>query len=216
MISVLACLLFQSTPPESAAPAVLASFAIEHVSLLPMDREVVLDDQTMLVREGRIAALGPASEVVIPPDATRIDGSGGFLMPGLADMHVHVWDENDLYLFVANGVTTVRNLFGAPLHLDWRERIEAEMAAEWPRAVAAIHHRVGRLAIGEASVVIAVAAAHRADAFEASRYAIERVKQIAPVWKHEFFDDGEAWVEGATADPDDDVARREARARACA
>ena len=49
-----------------------------------------------------------------------------------------------------------------------------------------------------------------------SRYAIERVKQIAPVWKHEFFVDGEAWVEGAVADPDDEAARRQARAQACA
>jgi molybdopterin synthase catalytic subunit len=48
------------------------------------------------------------------------------------------------------------------------------------------------------------------------RYAIERVKQIAPVWKHEMFEDGEAWVEGAVADPDDEASRLEARARACA
>ena len=74
----------------------------------------------------------------------------------------------------------------------------------------------GRLEIGEASVVIAAATAHRADAFQVCRYAIERVKQIAPVWKHEFFEDGEAWVEGAVADPDDEAARATARAVACA
>ena len=60
----------------------------------------------------------------------------------------------------------------------------------------------GRIEIGEASVVIAAASPHRADAFAACRYAIERVKQIAPIWKHEHFDGGEAWIEGATADPD--------------
>ncbi len=101
-----------------------ATLAIEHVSVVPMDREVVLADHTVLVRDGRIAALGPAGALEVPADAQRIDGRGRFLMPGLADMHVHVWDENDLYLFVANGVTTVRNMFGAPLHLDWRARIE--------------------------------------------------------------------------------------------
>ena len=57
-------------------------------------------------------------------------------------------------------------------------------------------------AIGEASVVIAAASPHRADAFAACRYAIERVKQIAPIWKHEHFEGGEVWIEGATADPD--------------
>ena len=62
---------------------------------------------------------------------------------------------------------------------------------------AAVHHRIGRLAIGEASVAIAAASPHRADAFAACRYAIERVKQIVPIWKHEYFDGGDVWIEGA-------------------
>lgn len=86
-------------------------------------------------------------------------------------------------------------------------RILDEAAAEWPDARVAIHHRTGRLGIGEASVVIAAASPHRADAYAASRYAIERIKQIVPIWKHEYFAGGDAWVEGATADPDDEAAR---------
>ncbi len=62
---------------------------------------------------------------------------------------------------------------------------------------------------------IAAASPHRADAFAACRYAIERVKQIAPVWKHEHFEGGEVWVEGATADPDDEAAKQAAYERAC-
>jgi molybdopterin synthase catalytic subunit len=104
----------------------------------------------------------------------------------------------------------------APMALTVFRRIESEIARDWPHAVVAIHHRVGRLEIGEASVVIAAAASHRAEAFQVCRYAIERVKQIAPVWKHEYFDDGDAWIEGALADPDDALAREEARTRACA
>jgi molybdopterin synthase catalytic subunit len=103
-----------------------------------------------------------------------------------------------------------------PLAVKTFETIAREIAVEWPGARVAIHHRIGRLEIGQASVVVAAAAAHRAAAFEACRYAIERVKQIAPVWKHEFFTDGDAWVEGAVAAPDDEVARQEARTRACA
>lgn len=104
----------------------------------------------------------------------------------------------------------------APLALKAFGRIGEEIAREWPGALVAIHHRVGRLRVGEASVAIAAAAAHRAEAFQACRYAIERVKQIAPVWKHEYFEGGDAWVEGATADLDDEAARQRAREAACA
>lgn len=105
----------------------------------------------------------------------------------------------------------------APLALKAFEQIAGEAAARWPGARLAIHHRTGRVAIGEASVVIAAASPHRADAFAASRYAIERVKQIAPIWKHEHFAGGEVWIEGATADPSDEGARLAAleAARAC-
>jgi molybdopterin synthase catalytic subunit len=65
-------------------------------------------------------------------------------------------------------------------------------------------------------VAIVTASAHRADAFASCRYAIERVKQIAPIWKREFFEGGDVWIEGATADPDDVRARAEAERVACA
>jgi molybdopterin synthase catalytic subunit len=103
-----------------------------------------------------------------------------------------------------------------PLAVKALAQIAAELRDHWPGAVLGVRHRVGRLTIGEASVVIAVATAHRAEAFQACRYTIERVKQIVPVWKHEFFEDGDAWVEGALADPADPEARREALTRACA
>jgi molybdopterin synthase catalytic subunit len=95
-------------------------------------------------------------------------------------------------------------------------RIVAESVDDWPSAALAIHHRIGRLAIGEASVAIAAASPHRADAFAACRYAIERIKQIAPIWKHEYFEGGDVWIEGATADPEDAAARETARRLACA
>jgi molybdopterin synthase catalytic subunit len=95
------------------------------------------------------------------------------------------------------------------------ERIAAEARERWPGAALAIHHRVGRVEIGQPSVVIAAAAAHRADAYAASRYAIERLKQIAPIWKHEYFEGGERWIEGAVARAEDDAARQEAFRRAC-
>lgn len=103
-----------------------------------------------------------------------------------------------------------------PLAIRAFERIAAECADRWPGVRLALHHRLGRIEIGQASVAIAVASAHRANAFSACRYAIERVKQIAPIWKREFFEGGDVWIEGATADPDDERARAHAERVACA
>ena len=94
-------------------------------------------------------------------------------------------------------------------------RIGVEAQERWPGTSLAIHHRIGRVEIGQASVVIAAASVHRVEAFAACRFAIERVKQIAPVWKHEHFEGGDVWIEGATADPDDEAALHAAVERAC-
>jgi molybdopterin synthase catalytic subunit len=102
-----------------------------------------------------------------------------------------------------------------PLARKSFDRIAAEVQARWPGVRLALHHRIGRLEIGEASVAIAAASPHRADAFAACRYTIERVKQIAPIWKREFFEGGDVWIEGATADPDDVRARELAERAAC-
>jgi molybdopterin synthase catalytic subunit len=77
------------------------------------------------------------------------------------------------------------------------EGIAGEAMARWPavRAVSIVH-RTGRLEVGEASIVIAVAAGHRQDTFDACHYIIDRVKQVAPIWKREVGPDGASWVEG--------------------
>ena len=103
-----------------------------------------------------------------------------------------------------------------PLAMRGLQRIVDEVKTSWPNAKLAVHHRIGRLALGEASIVIVAASPHRGDAFSACRYTIERVKQIVPIWKHEHFDGGDVWLEGATADPDDETARQTAYRIACA
>jgi molybdopterin synthase catalytic subunit len=103
----------------------------------------------------------------------------------------------------------------APLATRSFEAIAGEAGARWPSVRVAIHHRTGRLDIGEVSVAIAAASPHRGDAFAACRYAIERIKQIAPIWKHEHFEGGDVWIEGATADPHDEAVRQTAFERAC-
>lgn len=130
MSLALGCLLVAATT-LGAATREDPPLAIVGATVLPMDGGAggtdaarALPDHTVLVAEGRIVALAPAAELEPPEGATVIDGHGRFLMPGLVDMHVHTVAQSDLGLFLANGVTTVRVMFGAPLHLRWRTEIE--------------------------------------------------------------------------------------------
>jgi molybdopterin synthase catalytic subunit len=102
-----------------------------------------------------------------------------------------------------------------PLAIKALQRIVTEAEAAWPVRLA-LHHRIGRLEIGVASIIIAAASPHRAAAFAACRYAIERVKQIVPIWKREHFEGGDVWLEGAVADPENEDARQQAYRIACA
>jgi len=106
---------------ESQKPAVVA---FVNVNVVPMDRERILPRQTVIVRADRISEIGPADTTDIPEGALQIDGSDKYLMPGLADMHVHIWEDYQRTLFIANGVTTVRNMWGAEYALKLRERIK--------------------------------------------------------------------------------------------
>jgi imidazolonepropionase-like amidohydrolase len=110
--------------------------AFTHVNLVPMTREIVLKDQTVLVQGDRIIYVGKTGKVKIPSQATIIAGEGAYLMPGLADMHVHIYEESrdeypvsPLNLYIAKGATTIRDCGTAPIHpsdtfvLDWRDEI---------------------------------------------------------------------------------------------
>jgi dihydroorotase-like cyclic amidohydrolase len=100
-------------------------------NVAPMDRERILENQTVIVRDGRIAELGPADKIKVPAGAFVIQAKGKYLMPGLAEMHGHLPHPNlgeqaansFLLLFIANGVTTVRGMFGFPNHPALREKI---------------------------------------------------------------------------------------------
>jgi hypothetical protein len=85
--------------------------AFTHVNIVPMDRERVLRDQTVLVEGGVIAAVGP--DVAIPTGAKIVEGRGKFLSPGLADMHSHSESWEDMKVYLASGITTIFNLGGA-------------------------------------------------------------------------------------------------------
>ncbi len=104
--------------------------AFIHVNVVLMDAERVLTEQTVIVKDGRIAEIGPASRIKVPANALRVDSKGKYLLPGLVDMHVHLQDDGEddnralFRLFLANGVTTILNLYGTSHHLELREKIK--------------------------------------------------------------------------------------------
>ena len=92
-----------------------------------------------------------------------------------------------------------------PMADNQLERVAHEIGERWGISDVAIAHRLGRLEIGDLSLVVAIASPHRKEAFEASAYAIDRIKQIVPIWKKEFFEGGEVWV----GSQEDECAKRD-------
>jgi cytosine/adenosine deaminase-related metal-dependent hydrolase len=112
----------------STAQTTTKPIAIIGVDVIPMDRERVLRAQSVIVERGVITRIGPAQSIRPPAGATIVDGKDKFLIPGLADMHVHLAGPVELQrallqLFVSNGVTTVLNMRGAPEHLALRREV---------------------------------------------------------------------------------------------
>ena len=102
------------------------------VNVIPMDKEVLLMNQTVVVKNGKISQIGGADQIKYSSDAIVIDGKGKYLIPGLAEMHAHVPPVPDiepmkevLLLFAVNGVTTIRGMLGHPKHLELRSKINS-------------------------------------------------------------------------------------------
>jgi hypothetical protein len=125
VLALAALLLPGATPSAQNAPGPIAIIGVD---VIPMDRERVLRAQSVIVERGVITRIGPARSIRPPAGATIVDGTGKFLIPGLADMHVHLAGPVELQrallqLFVANGVTSVLNMRGAPEHLALRHEV---------------------------------------------------------------------------------------------
>ena len=104
-----------------------ATVVADNVHVIPMDGARVMEDVRVVVQDGLVAAILRADALALPADADVdvIDAKGGFLIPGLWEMHVHVGDANDLARLLAHGVTGARDMFGSPDHLELRERVRA-------------------------------------------------------------------------------------------
>src|SRR5687767_153462 len=105
----------------------------ENVTVITLDRDGAVPGQTVVVRGEKIVSVGPANRAQVPAGATRIDGRGKYLMPGLAEMHAHVVGPQNpnhetvnrdiMFLYVANGITSIRAMLGAPNQLPLREAL---------------------------------------------------------------------------------------------
>ncbi|MDX1578927.1 MAG: amidohydrolase family protein [Gemmatimonadota bacterium] len=128
--------LFLAAAAGWASPASAQdAWAFTDVTVLPMDAERTLEARTVVVENGVITAVGHVDSVSVPDGATTIDGTGRYLMPGLAEMHAHVPPaqqrppaetlDDIFFLYIANGITTIRGMLGSPYQIDLREEIRA-------------------------------------------------------------------------------------------
>jgi len=105
------------------------ALAIVDVTVLPMDADRIQSGQTVIVRDGLVAEIGPAAAVRVPSKALRIEGAGRYLLPGLTDAHVHLRDESELLSYLAHGVTTVVHLSGPSGNVANVYNLRARVAA---------------------------------------------------------------------------------------
>jgi imidazolonepropionase-like amidohydrolase len=151
MTKLFLALIFVFTALAASASAQTVAFT--NVNVIPMDRERVIANQTVVVTKGLIVQIGDAKRVKLPKDAVRVDGTGKYLVPGLVDMHTHLLSDSDefpdsigpdeLRVMVANGVTTVRFMIGTPELLALRNR-SANAEIEAPTIFVASPHLTGR------------------------------------------------------------------------
>ena len=130
---LLALAALASAPLTAQSSAQEPVTAFVDVTVVPLDRDGIVERQTVIVRGEKIVSVGPSNRARIPAGATRIDGRGKFLMPGLAEMHAHVVGPQNanheavnrdiMFLYVANGITSIRAMLGAPNQLPLREAL---------------------------------------------------------------------------------------------
>ena len=186
-------------------------------ALASVGRDGVLSSNVMLARNGvyvdRSDQLKDGDEIAVIPPVSGGDDSDGVAASRVwvtddeieADQVVGlVGSDRDGAVVVFHGITRDHNEGRSVLHLEYEayspmaenvmQQIIGEMKEKWDIGEVAVCHRTGRVDIGETSMVLAVSAAHRRPAFEAALYFIDRLKEVVPIWKKEYFEGGEVWI----------------------
>ena len=156
---ILPVLLFAQAKPDHAQVPI----ALTHVTVIDVTGGPARRDTTVLIAGDRITAIGVSANISVPADAKVVDGTGKFLIPGLWDMHVHWYIRDTFTLFIANGVTGVRQMFGNSNLLRWRDQIAKDSLLGprmvvaspiidgpdpvWPNSIAVSNEEEGRKAV---------------------------------------------------------------------
>jgi imidazolonepropionase-like amidohydrolase len=172
------------TPGESRAEAPGAPIAIVGATLIDGTGSAPRPGTTVLVSGERIAAIG--SDLRLPADARIVEATGKFLIPGLWDMHVHLIDPRQLDLFIANGVTGIRIMWGAPPHQEWRRKL-AQGAMQGPRLLIASGILDGPIPIWRGSVAVPDDPAARRAVATAKRNGADFVKVYSFLPREAYF-----------------------------
>ena len=132
ILAVFTGFFFISCNSQSSVSPAGKQIVFHSVNVIPMDKERVLSNQDVVVKDGKIVAIGDAGKIKSDEDAIIVDGQGKYLIPGLAEMHAHVPPVDDiepmknvLSLFVVNGITTIRGMLGHPRHIELRAKIQS-------------------------------------------------------------------------------------------
>ena len=132
---VLLCSCQQKITSNQTQNNVSIDIAIINVNIIPMDTETILQNQSILIGAKKIISFGNTEKIEIPESVKIIDAKGAYLMPGLAEMHAHIPTPNNggeervketLFLYLSNGITTIRGMLGAPYHLELKEKVKNE------------------------------------------------------------------------------------------
>jgi imidazolonepropionase-like amidohydrolase len=163
---IVAMTVLLTVAPSAQQPA--GTLALTHVNVIDVTAGRVNRDMTVTISAGKIAAISPAARARVPAGAQVVDAAGKFLIPGLWDMHVHWYDARLLTLFIANGVTGIRQMWGMPMHFTWREQAK-DGAILAPRLSLASTIVDGPNPVWQGSIVVADA--------EQARAAVRKIKE---------------------------------------
>ena len=181
ILSPLFCWPDQPTP--SAKPK---SLVLTHVTVIDASGAAAKPEMTVVIIGDRIAEMGKNGEIRPPQNAETVNGEGKFLIPGLWDMHVHWYEKDYLPLFIANGVTGVRQMFGSPSHYQWRKEVEA---GQWlgPHMLIASPIVDGPKPVWPGSIAVANASEARQAVIQVKRNGADFVKVYSLLSRDAYF-----------------------------
>jgi molybdopterin synthase catalytic subunit/molybdopterin converting factor small subunit len=210
---------------ELSSPATVAdlwrSLREQYPALAPYDRAIAIavnqtfaSSSTPLSEGDEVALLPPVSGGIPEPKLPLVSAHACLQRETIdpVKLRSEIRDGEDGAVCIFDGIVRNHTRNRRTLYLDYdaypamalaeMEKLAVEVLARFPSRDLRIVHRVGRLEIGETSVLIVVASAHRAAAFDACRWTIDSLKKTVPVWKKEFFEDGATWADGEPFPPD--------------